>query len=114
MFTLKCGADSCGRTLVTLELVLMGWPGRKPTTIASYIEGVNHPDGLPRSASRPQVGRLDYTFQDTDDMASLRHVHRLTCSCGAEHVMRDETLVRRCATAEAAGSRVVYTPGRGR
>ncbi len=113
MFTLKCGADDCGRTLVTLELGTMAWPGRKPSTVATYVEGVNHP-GLGASPSRPQVGRLDYVYQDTDEMASLRHVHRLTCSCGADIVMRDDTLVRRCAAAEADGSRVVFTPGRGR
>lgn len=122
VFKLRCPKDGCDNVMAVLEIGPLGLPGKRIVQHASYAEGLNHPTNLTlpdgsdyvHNRIRPQIKRIDYSYTDTGDPNDLRPVHHVVCSCGADHVVRYETMVRRCAEAEAAGRDYVYAPGRGR
>lgn len=122
VFKLRCPRFECEKVMATLELGVLGLPGRRVVDFASYVEGFNHstgifqPDGTEyvHNRVRPQMRRIDYTFSDSGEPNDMRHVHHVVCSCGTDNVIRRELMVQRCAEARAAGLDYVYAPGRGR
>lgn len=121
VYKLRCSNDDCDKVMVVLEIGPLGLPNKRVVQHASYVEGLNHPSNLTlpdgseylHNRIRPQIKRIDYIYSDTPD-SDVRPVHHIVCSCGANHVIRYETMMRRCAEAQAAGLDYVYAPGRGR